>query len=163
MRSFRISNGIADADARDESADADPRSAGPATRRAFLGALGGVALSGCVTPGESDGFRAFEARLRERDVRIKRVAADFRRWVLEYYPRRESLRAELGVVGGAYAETVPATGEDGNHRHLEGVRLDEGNARIDAYTVRADWARARAAGTLSEDAYLDRIASTLTE
>jgi len=137
------------------------------TRRALLvGAGAGVcALAGCVSLGESPQFRSFERRVRDRGIRVKRVAEDYRRWILEYYPEGQTgaaFREELETVAAIYAATVPTPDESESHRSLKGILFDEQKSRVGGYEIAAEWARARRAGSLSSDEYVERVAETRT-
>jgi hypothetical protein len=129
-----------------------------------VAALGTVALAGCSALGGSNDFREFETRLRERSVDVKRISEDFRRWIVEYYPNRESesaFEAEMATIGTVYAETVPPASENPNHGSLKCILFDDQRNRTGSYEIRAEWARAHASGELSESAYLDRIRAAL--
>jgi hypothetical protein len=140
------------------------RTAG-ATRRAVLVGAGVGALAGCVSYGESAQFRAFERRVRDRGIRVKRVAEDYRRWILEYYPEGltgAAFREELETVAAVYAETVPTPDESESHRSLKGILFDDRTNRVGSYEIPAEWARARRAGSLSSEDYVERVRETRT-
>ncbi|MFB6155977.1 MAG: hypothetical protein ABEJ22_08780, partial [Haloferacaceae archaeon] len=113
---------------------------------------------------ESSNFREFERRLRERSVDVKRISEDFRRWIVEYYPdtsTQSAFEAEVATVASVYAGTVPPEGENANHQFLECILFDDRKTRTGSYEIRASWARERAAGTLTESAYLEKIHATV--
>lgn len=136
------------------------------SRRRYVVALGTVALAGCSALGESSSFQTFERRLRERNVDLKRISEDFRRWIVEYFPDRASEHAfesEQATVASVYAATVPTPAENPNHASLKCILFDERRVRTGSYEIRAEWARAYATEELTESAYLERVRSTLGE
>jgi len=144
---------------------ADGRQGGP-SRRALLVGAGVGALAGCLSLGESPQFRTFERRVREQGIRVKRVAEDHRRWILEYYPERlagAAFHEELETVATVYAETVPTPSESGSHRSLKGILFDDRKNRVGVYEIAAEWARARRDGSLSRDEYVGRVRETVTK
>lgn len=135
-------------------------------RRSILGrllGLVGVASAGCIRRGRVSNFERFRNRLRASPLHRRCVAADARRWVVEYYPARDesAFLAEDRAVATAYAETVSTDSERRGHRLLECLLLGDDDHRIGRYEIDAAWARARADGTLSAEAYADRVTGAI--
>jgi len=146
-----------DGSGHDGSADGRVASS---SRRALLVGVSAGALAGCLSLGESSQFRAFERRVRDQGIQVKRVAEDHRRWILEYYPERldgAAFREELETVATIYAETVPTSAERESHGSLKGILFDERKDRVGVYEIPAEWARARRDGSLSRDEYVERV------
>lgn len=132
------------------------------SRRGVLSLAVAASVAGCTSVGESDRFRAFEERVRGSGVDVKRLAEDYRRWILEYYPVRESdaaFEAEVFAIAELYAETVPAAG-GGGHERLKCITFDASRTRTGSYEVLAAWARGYAEGSVSRETYLDRVLGT---
>jgi len=131
-------------------------------RREYLSAAAAcataTALAGCSTT--SDQYDAFKSRLEDNDVDIEAAGEEERRWVLEYVPTaggQDARLSEFGEILRTYADTVPESSVDDDHRQLDIIILQTDGQRAGSASVSATRAREYRNGEISEEQYIIEV------